>query len=292
IVGEAQNPTIEPRLQSLYQLNPSYGLFARASVEQQVGKIRLAVLEYYQSLEADPGRSAARADLANVLLRMGLGAEGLALDPSQKVDAPLLLGQWDEAVELARTNLALNPDQPVAIGKLMNALMWAGDAEAAFSLAQQLWARLGKNPFEVADWVDTMAWVARQSEHPQEAAQYREAQVKVVQALKEAGYTDNYILMKEARLAALDGRDDDAIAAFSRAIDRGARWTYLGNYPEFAAMQDNPGFQAQVSRVRDLMDQERGEILTMLCGPDTFLKQWTPAPETCEMYRELASTGT
>ena len=34
------------------------------------------------------------------------------------------------------------------------------------------------------------------------------------------------------------------------------RWTYLGQYPEFAALQDNPGFQAQVSRLRDLMDQE------------------------------------
>jgi hypothetical protein len=120
---------------------------------------------------------------------------------------------------------------------------------------------------------------------------YREAQAKVVQALKEAGYTDSYLLMKEARLAALDGRNEDAIAAFSRAIDRGARWTYLGQYPEFAAMQDNPGFQAQVSRVRDLMEEERGEILAILCGPDTFLKQWTPAPETCQMYQDLTRSG-
>jgi tetratricopeptide (TPR) repeat protein len=285
-VDEAISPATESFLQRLSQLNPSYGLLARAGAAELMGDIPGAARLYYQSLEQDPGRSSASGFLADLLLRLGLEAEGLAVDPTLAVNAPFFQGRWDEAVAAAQEYLGQNPDQPVAMGQLLNALMWAGNAEAAFALAQQLWAKMGENPFNVAPWIESMAWVALQSEHPQEAAQYREALATVIQALKAAGYTDNYSYLKEARLAALDARADDAIAAFSRAIDRGARWTFLGQYPEFAALQDNPGFQAQVSRLRDLIEQDRGGILALLCGPDRALAHTTPAPETCELYQD------
>jgi hypothetical protein len=35
----------------------------------------------------------------------------------------------------------------------------------------------------------------------------------------------------------------------------------------------------------DLVTTERLEILEMLCGPDTILTGWKPAPSTCEIYR-------
>jgi TolB-like protein len=280
-VDEAISPATEALLQRLSQLNASWGLSARADVAQQLGTIPDAARLYYLSLEADPGRSANRATLADLLLRLGLEAEGLAVDPTLAVNAAFFEGRWDEAVASAQEYLALNPGQPVAMGQLLNALMWAGQDDAAFALAQQLWANLGQNPFSVDPWIESMAWVAHQSGHPQEAALYREALAKVVQERKAAGLNDNYSILKEAQLAALDGREDAAIAAFGRAIDRGARWTFLGQYPEFATLQDNPGFQAQVSRLRDLMDQERKEIVTMLCGPDSVLAHPTPAPETC-----------
>ena len=36
----------------------------------------------------------------------------------------------------------------------------------------------------------------------------------------------------------------------------------------FDGVRDNPDFQAQVSRQRDLINADRKEILAMLCGPD------------------------
>ncbi len=112
----------------------------------------------------------------------------------------------------------------------------------------------------------------------------------IAQGVKEAGLVTNWLYLMEARLAALDRRDEDAIAALSRAIDKGVRWQYLGEQPEFAVLKANPGFQAQVSRLRDLIQQERQEILAMLCGPDTILTQWKPAPGTCESYEKLSHT--
>ncbi len=291
-IGRGETVEVGLLLQRLQELNASYGLYAQGNIEELKGNIQSAAGYYYQSLEADPGRSSSRQSLGRLLLSLGLQHEGLAISPDLAIDAPFLLGQWDEAVQVAQKNLQQNPAAPAAIAKLMRALLWAGDEDGAFSLAQQLWARFGENPYQLNGMVEDMAWVARQSEHPLEAQAYRDAQANIVQALKQAGLKDNFTNLMEARLAALDQRNDDAVAALSRAIDKGARWQYLAEQPEFAALRDMPGFQAQISRMRDLIEQERGGILTMLCGPDTPLTQWTPAPGTCDLYQDLARSKT
>jgi len=140
--------------------------------------------------------------------------------------------------------------------------------------------------------VENMAWVARQTEHPVETQLYRDAEAMIVQTLKQSGAEDSFASLMEARLAAVDGRDTDAVSALSRAIDRGARWQFIEKLPEFAALKGKPEFQAQVSRMHDLIEQERGEILAMLCGPDTILTQWKPPPGTCNLYARTLTTGT
>jgi len=282
-------PDPEPLLQRLTELNASFGLSTRGSLAEGEGHIALAARYYYQSLDADPGRSANRNALGGLLLRLGLEKEGLAVAPTMADQAPFWLGRWEEAVQVARQDYAKNPGTPAVIGRLMQALIWTGDKEAAFSLAQKLWGMLGNNPFQLAQdgMISDMAWVAASSEHPVEARQYRDAEASIVQARKDAGLAANYDFLMQAQLAALDRRDDDAVKALSRAIDKGIRWQFGGQAPVFAALKDNPGFQAQVNRMRDLIEQERREILTMLCGPDTILTQWKPAPGTCELYRKL-----
>ena len=95
----------------------------------------------------------------------------------------------------------------------------------------------------------------------------------------------------KAILAAIDGRDLDAINAITIAIDKGHRWQYFLSRGVFDRLQDNPRFQAQVNRLNGLVDLERGEILTMLCGPETILTSWEPAPNTCESYQQETTTG-
>ena len=71
-------------------------------------------------------------------------------------------------------------------------------------------------------------------------------------------------------------------------IDKGGRWQVFLEHPVFDHLKNDLRFQAQVSRVADLNNTERGEILAMLCGPDTILTSWKPAPETCELYSQEA----
>ena len=69
-------------------------------------------------------------------------------------------------------------------------------------------------------------------------------------------------------------------------IDKGGRWQVFLEHPVFDHLKNDLRFQAQVNRMTDLNNTERGEILAMLCGPDAILTSWKPAPETCEIYRQ------
>ena len=89
----------------------------------------------------------------------------------------------------------------------------------------------------------------------------------------------------KALLAALDGRDDDVYTAITATIDQGGRGRFLLAHPAFDRLRGEERFQAQVSRLNDVTIVEREEILAMLCGPETILTSWEPAPETCEMYQ-------
>ena len=164
---------------------------------------------------------------------------------------------------------------------LMSTHALSGDAEAAFPLAQELWSKFGSNPSQLGSSTIEMAWTAMKTEHPLEARLYRDAAAENVRNRIEAGMTGNFRYLQESQLAALDGRENDAIDAISKGLDRGLRWQYGLQTPIFDSLKDNPAFQAQVTRQRDLINADRKEILTMLCGPDTILTTWKPAPETC-----------
>ena len=167
------------------------------------------------------------------------------------------------------------------LGWLMSTHVLSGDAETAFPLAQELWSKLGSNPSELGSSAIDMAWAATKTEHPLEARLYRDAAAENVRHIIEAGMTTNNRYIRESQLAALDGREKDAVDAISKGLDRGLRWQYGLQTPIFDNLKNNPAFQAQVSRQRDLIDADRKEILAMLCGPDTILTTWEPAPETC-----------
>ena len=74
--------------------------------------------------------------------------------------------------------------------------------------------------------------------------------------------------------------------AVTKFIDNGARWQDYLNHPVFDLLKNNVRLQAQVNRLADLNNTERGEVLAMLCGSDTILTSWQPAPATCEIHRQ------
>ena len=114
-----------------------------------------------------------------------------------------------------------------------------------------------------------------------EAKMYRDVAGKFVRDMIEAGFTNADRYRYEATLASLDHREDDAIMAISLGLEKGIRWQYGLQTSIFENLRDNPEFQAQVNRQRELIESDRQQVKALLCGPDTILKTWEPAPETC-----------
>ena len=277
--------TVEMMLERLESLDKAYGLFARANVEESRGNIPAAAGDHYKSMELDPGRVTNRRFLSNILARAGLVDEARLVAPDNIENIAQWTGDWDTAIQLANEALEQEPDSVNALYNSFFTLLQSGDADSAYPLAERLWKRFEQHPSVMGMAPIFMSWVAKKTEHTEQARLYREAGAKWQQAYIEAGLADLRRYVAGAVLAAIDGRDDDAIIAVSRYLDKGGRWQLLLGHPVFDHLRDNPGFQAQVNRLADLADTERREILAMLCGPDTILTSWQPAPQTCEIYQ-------
>jgi TolB-like protein len=272
---------VEALVQRLSDLNPGFGMFSRAMVEEVRGHIPAAVNFYYQALELDPGRSSGRSDMAALLASIGFLDEAALLSPDwATINLPFFAEDWPAAIQVSRTRYDRDPSGVNTI-RLMQALVPAGDNEAAFLLTEELWAEFGTVPAQLGSTAIEMTWAAKKTGHSAQARLYREVADRWLQSLIDAEIKafERYLL--EAQLAALDQRDDDAIIAISKALDVGLRWHYSLQAPIFEKLQDNPGFQVQVSRFDDLRNADAREVRGMLCGSDSILTSWEPAAETC-----------
>jgi len=217
--------------------------------------------------------------------------EALLVAPENVDNVSQWSGDWNTAIQLAKEELEKEPDSIDAQYDLFFILMWSGDADSAYPLATRIWERFEQRPSEMSFSPLFMSWVAAKTEHTEQAYLYREAGAKYLQALIEAGLSGLNRYFSGATLAAIDGRDNDAIVAITNYIDKGGRWQVFLKHPLFDRLRNNPGFQAQVSRLADLVTTERGEILMMLCGPESILTSWQPAPATCEIYQRETATA-
>jgi tetratricopeptide (TPR) repeat protein len=281
--------TVELMLSRLENLDKAYGLSARARVAEGRGNMPAAARYYYQSLEMDPGRSSNRRGLANLLARAGLVDEALLVAPDNADDVAQWSGDWDTAIRMAKEKLEQEPDSVDALFDLFFILMLSGDAESAYPLATRIWEQFEDKPAEISSAPLFMSWVAAKTEHTRQAHLYRETGAKWLQNYMAAGLADLGRYFGEAQLAAIDGRGDDVIVAVTKYIDNGGRWQIFLEHPVFDKVKNDVRFQAQVSRLADLHIIERGEILAMLCGPDTNLTSWQPAAATCEAYRQATA---
>ena len=279
--SNANPDQIERLVLRLSDLDLAFGTYARARVASGVGDIPVAAKLHYQALELDSGRSSNRSSLFSLLAQLGLADEAAKVAPSATADLLFLTAQWENAIQVYRQAYEINPTSMKTSAELMSALYFAGRVDEGFSLAEKLWDQFGDNPYQIG-WLNTeMANLARKTEHSAESHLYRDAAALWLQSLIEAGEVSGERYMAEAQLAAYDHREEDAVKAISLALDHGWRWHYLLKMPHFEDMKDNPAFQAQANRQRDLIETESGEIVAMLCGPDSILTSWEPAAETC-----------
>jgi len=277
---------IEQLVARLEGLSPGYGAYARAEVNRFRGKLVEAVREYYRSIGLDPGRSAARNDLANLLENLGLPGEAMQVDP-QRDELDDAVARWDRdaIVRLARERYAKAPELRRNKLNLFFALAFAAeDSENAVPAGNEVWEEFKNIGLNVPWLTLPLSWNASRAEYPAESASFRAIAADSLRARIEAGDDDANVHRHQAALALVDGRFDGAIRELGLAMDRGYRDPYLAEDPMFRPLADQPGFQALLSRMRDTIEAERSQVVNMLCGPDKAFPDWQPAPETCALY--------
>jgi len=282
------NPARIEQLQArLESLSPGFGAYAMANVNEFRGKLVEAAREYYRSIDLDPGRSAARGDLARLLANLGLPGEAMQVDPQRdELDDAIAHFDRERVVRLARERYAKAPELRRNKLHLFFALAYAAeDPEAAMQAGNEVWEAYKNIGVDAPGLTLTLAWNASEAEYPAESASFRAIAADSLRARIEAGMDDANLHGDQAALARIDGRFDDAIRELGLAMDKGYRDPYLAEDPMFRPLADQPGFQALLSRMRDTIETERSQVVNMLCGPDKAFPDWQPAPETCALYQ-------
>lgn len=274
---------VEKLLDRLEGLDKSYGLAARAQVLRERGRTVEAVRHYYSVLELEPGSSAPRTQLGRILSSLGLVEEALLVDPRMNErEAAWARSDAEEVIRLARARYAESPTSLPVRNQLMLALaLFSDDPEEAMPLAREVFSEWQDSQVQNWQFLLELAWVADMLEYPAEAEQWRDLGATALRNAIESGNGRRRVEIGKFLLAQLDGRKEDAFEAMARAIDLGARMSWIGDSRQYAAFRDDPQYQALVNRMLDTIASERQQVVAMLCGPDPIVTTWKPAAETC-----------
>jgi TolB-like protein/Flp pilus assembly protein TadD len=264
-IGEpVEAEAVALRLQGAFPDNPQ-GFMAHAWVLQTTGRLAEARLAAAQALALAP--EAAITQLTNGWVSYALGDFDHLLslpDTRSQGRALIATGRVDEAVALARDLSVAAPGDHDATTNLLFNLSQAGRHDEVLALYRARWAdldgidaRFGTGEYRVQAPIAAAQHALGQHEALAETLVHWGERLAF---LREQGYVGREFLSTEARYLALAGERAAALAALTRAIDLGWRDPLLDREPAFAELHDDPAFQAQLSRIIDLINIERAKL--------------------------------
>jgi TolB-like protein len=291
--GDGAPELVDTLLDRLDSIDLGMGLATRQIVAEIRVQTAASVRHGLEALILDPEKSNVRARTSEFLAELGLYAEALRVYPEVNNYIDTLTGDWEQNLQHTRETLARSPDSLDAKLDVLFALYLSGQYEEAVALGEALWAVHGDQPGAL-NWSGTtifMADMARRTERPAQASTYRNAFAASVEQRVDGELNGYWIDFSEAALAAYDKRDADALAALERSITKGLRTEYMLSLDVFESLEGSLQFQSVKARMREVLAEERSQVLDLLCGQQK-LPGWTPATETCELWKEESKPGT
>lgn len=207
-------------------------------------------------------------------LYLNLGDYGMAeryLPDDWRHLAFLAEGKIEQAQQDIRALLPERSGERRAIVAAARTEIWAGNYAAARSLLEPLakGRKSGRGPLflraNIVFWDPAIGAsdlvLARQKTGDQAGADELLAQVRVYFArLRSEGLSHPAIAYQFARILALEGRPDEALAELQDAITRGWRFWYTAGDPLLSSLHDRPEFSALISEMDALVAAERGKL--------------------------------
>jgi TolB-like protein len=261
-LAEAQAAAV--RLQRAFPDNPQ-GFAAEAGILINSGRLAEARALAARALALAPGDALAQRMDAWLYYTLGDFDRVLSL-PDTRFHGRALIetGRVDEAVAQARGHAAVAPGDHDAATDLLFTLSQADRHDEVLALFRARWAdldgidaRFGTGAYQVQAPIAAAQHALGQHEALAETlARWRER----LAFLREQGYAGREFPITEARYLALAGERAAALTALTKAIDLGWRDQRLDRDPAFAELHEDPAFQAEVSRMIDLVNIERAKL--------------------------------
>lgn len=178
--------------------------------------------------------------------------------------AMIALGRYDEAVAAARADFAAAPEDRDVAERVLSMLVWTGRFDEALALHHEHWGNLAAldayfGPTRSAPFAATAA-AQRATGDEKGLAETLALWRKRLDFRHEQGFASTGFVMNEARYFALAGERDAAVAKLTVAIDLGFRDPLLGRDPAFTELRDDPEFNAQLTRMTELINIERAKL--------------------------------
>ena len=235
------------------------------------GKLAEAVGYYRQSLEVAPDDPNSQLELGTLLVDLGNFEEAEQMLGEQRYLALLASGETQEALSVVLGTLEQRPDDNRTRIAAARTELRAGSLEKVRSLLEPMLtaAEPGNGPlfqpFAVHFWDPQVAAldlvVARMESGDTERGLELLATVKNhFEVLREEGFANPMLRVQEARIHALEGNRDKALAELRKAIAAGWRFWYLDGDPAFKSIQNSREFQSIVSDRNRLVDMEKVKL--------------------------------
>lgn len=235
------------------------------------GELAEAVNWYRQSLEVAPEDPNSKLELGSLLVDLGVFDEAERLLGEQRYIAFLAQGRVEEALSVVRASLKERPGDLRTIVAAASTESRAGNFVQVRILLEPLVDETEPGtgslfqPSAAHHWDPQIAAldlvVALLEIGNKEAGLALLSEVKSHFAfLKAEGLEHSMLSFQQARILALEGKQDDALRILRKIIAAGWRFWYLDGDPALKNLQDNQDFRSIISDRDMLVEQERAKL--------------------------------
>lgn len=235
------------------------------------GDLVEAVSWYRQSLDIAPEDPNSKLELGSLLVDLGVYDEAESLLDDQRYITYLAQGRVEDALAVVRTSLEERPEHLNTIFAAAHTEARAGNYDRVRLLLEPLaeGAETGEGslflPSGIHHWDPQIAAmdlaVALLETGDTEAGLALLAEVKTYFAfLKSEGLEHPMLRFQEARILALEGRQDEALGALRQIIAAGWRFWYLDGDPALKSLQKKREFRSIVNDRKMLVEQEKVKL--------------------------------
>ena len=235
------------------------------------GELAEAVSWYRQSIEKAPEDRNSRLELGALLVDLGLYDEAESLLDDQHYIAYLAQGRVDEALAVVRTSLEERPEHLSTIFAAAHTEARAGNYDRVRHLLEPLaeGAETGEGSLFLRSGIHfwdpqiaaTDLVVALLETGDREAGLALLAEVRSYFAfLRSEGLQYPMLRFQEARILALEGRQDEALGALREIIAGGWRFWYMDGDPALKNLQQTRNFRSIINDRNRLVEQERAKL--------------------------------